>query len=120
MAAVVGTQPHQVPEDRDRLDRLPLGFQHMGQLVRRLGSQGTGDGVVADRFLAARQPLQELSQVVVEPDVVREPSPAGTKHLLGRLRLPRFGQSRAQQVQIDGGRGLGLRRRGQVSQRLGP
>ena len=69
VTAVLGPQPGQVPEDLDRLVGFALVGQRMGQLVGRLGADGAGGGVEADRVVAAAEPLQDPGEVIVDPDV---------------------------------------------------
>ena len=120
VAAIVGTPSQQVLEHRERLVRVPGVFQRDGQGQHRLGPEGAGDGIVADRLLATRPALQDASQVVVEPNVLREPPPAGPQHVVRRLRLPGFREGRAQEIQVNRGQGLQLRGRGDGPEHLAP
>ena len=52
MPAVVGQPVHEVAEDRLGLGTAAHALEQLSQLVRRLGPQGAGRGVVADRLLA--------------------------------------------------------------------
>ncbi len=113
MPAVLGPQPDQVAEDRDRLVGLALVRQGVGQLVGRLGADRSGGGVEADRLVAAGQLLQHRGQVVVDPDIAGMALLGLAQHRLGRRGVAGIVQADAQQVQADGAQFVELRRPGQ-------
>ena len=85
--AIGGSEPGQILEDRDSLGRFSALLQRMRQRVGGLGADRSRGGVVTDRFPAASQSLQDLGQVVVDPDVDRMTPLGPTQHVFGRGRV---------------------------------
>ena len=101
MPAVARPQPHQVLVHRRRLVPAAPSLQQMRQVVRRLGPQGAGGAVVADRLLRPRRThrLQPVRQAVAEPDVAGLVRLCAAEQVDGRVALVGGVQGLGQQDQ---------------------